>query len=89
MLTRGVNEIQLFIYIRSGGNNYFVIKKGGLLWQDSLGVVAVSLSADDVIGQDKVVRISYPVVVYVCKKKSHRSIIFHKGYQCLSTSSIQ
>lgn len=69
MLTRGVNEIQLFIYIRTRSNNYFIIKKGGLLWQDMAGVVAVGLSADDVIGQDDKNLTSYPVVVYVCSKK--------------------
>lgn len=71
MLTRGVNELQLYIYIRSAGKNYFIIKKGGLLWQDMEGVVAVGLSANDVTGQDRKlnVPISYPVVVYVCKKK--------------------
>lgn len=69
MLTRGVNEIQLFIYIRTRSNNYFIIKKGGLLWLDMAGVVAVGLSADDVTGQDDKNLTSYPVVVYVCSKK--------------------
>lgn len=71
MLTRGVNEIQVYLYIRSSSKNYFIIKKGGLLWQEALNVVGVALTCEgaNVGAQECTGRTMYPVVVYVCKKK--------------------
>jgi len=69
MLTRGVNEIQVYVYIRTFKSCYSIIKKGGLLWQDSHGVVVVAGHMDGVNQEPASnVPITFPVVVYVCKK---------------------
>lgn len=76
MLTRGVNEIQLFVYIRTESTNFFIIKKGGLLWQDHSGVVGAALMADHVgVAELKCIgRTMFPVVVYVCSSRPKKSL---------------
>lgn len=73
MLTRGVNEIQLFVYIRSRSTNYFIIKKGGFLCAEGLNVVMVVARGDarEVALANKGL-IMFPVVVYVCNKRISR-----------------
>lgn len=76
MLTRGVNEMQLFLYIRTESTNFFIIKKGGLLWQDHFGAVGVALMADHVgVGELRFIgHTMFPVVVYVCSMRPKKSL---------------